>query len=94
MYIDPKPPANIRSATTVGVHQPTGQAGHQASLSDEGADGVQLSHLSSVLNSLSAGASAGAKQISSLSALFKAGAYQVNPILVSQRIIDDALRPG
>jgi hypothetical protein len=91
MHIDPKSSANIPLRPLADISQTTGSGGIPAGASAEYSDGVQLSHLSSVLNGLAAGASAGAKQISSLTALFKAGTYQVNPTQLSQRMIDDAL---
>lgn len=93
MYIDPKSAQNITTASTPTVSHLNSQGRQPAQPAEERPDGVQLSHLSSVLNGLAAGASADAKHISTLSALFKAGAYKVDSVQVSQRIVDDALRP-
>jgi anti-sigma28 factor (negative regulator of flagellin synthesis) len=91
MQINSGSPTNVHPASTPGISHSTGLGTRSDSSTEESSDGVQLSHLSSVLNGLAAGAAAGAKRVSSLSALIKAGAYQVRPVQVSQRMIDDAL---
>jgi hypothetical protein len=58
---------------------------------DSFSNAIQLSHLSSVLNSLEAGSAAAAKKISSLSGLVASGLYQVQSQLVSSRIVGEAL---
>lgn len=93
MHIDPHSSTNIHPASSPpSITQSTGPGGRTASSGEEHSDGVQLSRLSSVLNGL-AGDAIGSKRISSLSTLVKSGAYQINPLQVSERMIDDALRP-
>ena len=91
MHINSNSPTNIHPASVTSISPSPGQASRAGGYAEESSDGVQLSHLSSVLNGLAAGAAAGAKRINSLSALVQSGAYQVRPVQVSQRMIDDAL---
>ncbi len=92
MHINSNSSTNIHTASTApSINLATGQGSRPGSSTEEYADGVQLSRLSSVLNGLAAGAAAGAERISSLSALVQSGAYQVRPVQLSQRMIDDAL---
>jgi hypothetical protein len=94
MHIDPNSSTHVHTASaTLATTLSAGQGGRSTGPNPEYADGIQLSRLSSVLNGLAAGAAAGAKRISSLSALVQSGAYQVRPLQVSQRMIDDALSP-
>ena len=94
MHINPNSSTNIRAAATPSVSHTVSPSARPIASVDESSDGVQLSRLSSVLNGLAAGAAFGAKRISSLSALVQSGAYQVHPVQVSQRMIDDALSAG
>jgi anti-sigma28 factor (negative regulator of flagellin synthesis) len=93
MHIDPNSSTNIHPAsTTPSITQSTGPIGRTSGSGEEHSDGVQLSRLSSVLNGFASDA-AGSTRVSSLSTLVQSGAYQINPLQVSERMIDDALRP-
>ena len=92
MHINSDSSTSIHTASpTPSIAHSTGHGGRPGGTTEESSDGVQLSHLSSVLNGLAAGAAAGATRISSLSALVQSGTYQVRPTQVSQQMIDDAL---
>lgn len=75
-----------------GAASPTGPAGFTDSDSDS--DGVQLSHLSSVLNGLASGATSTLQRIAALTPLVRAGIYQVPSQSVASRLVSDALGAG
>jgi hypothetical protein len=54
-------------------------------------DGAQLSMLGSVLNGLETGATAMRGKLLGLRETVRSGSYQVNPALLSSRIVDDSL---
>ena len=68
------------------------RAGEPAvSADNSGHDGIALSKLSSVLNGLEMGATAGKRRLEQVMNSVRSGAYKVNPLAVSRRIIDEAL---
>ena len=68
-------------------NQTTGSASEAASPQDE----MQLTKLSSVLNSLKKGASAMRSQVAQVMASVRSGTYEVDPIQVSRSIVGESL---
>ena len=71
------------------------QSGADATLASAGKptqqnDGIQLSKLSSVLNSLETGAAIGRRRIEHFATLVRSGTYLVDAFAVSRRLISEA----
>jgi hypothetical protein len=63
----------------------------QLSILNAPQDDLQLTKLSSVLNSLKKGASAMRSQVANVMASVRSGTYQVDPIQVSRSIVGESL---
>ena len=83
---------SVAASSTTAASSPAGTPGKADSDSDS--DGVQLSHLSSVLNGLATGAASTLQRIATLTPLVRSGLYQVPAQMVASRMVADALGAG
>lgn len=84
---------SLSSTAAVPLSSAVSQPGQTGS-SESGLDAVQLSQLSSVLNSLAAGATSVLHRVATLTSLVQTGAYQVPSQTLANRIVSDTLGAG
>jgi hypothetical protein len=87
----PNSPASFSTGAVSSSPSSAASPPIQPGNSESGQDAVQLSQLSSVLNSLATGAASVLQRVSTLSRLVQSGDYQVPSELVAGRIVSDAL---